>query len=41
MHRDYHRWYSKSLSRDMELLAFGHAGPPYIVFPTSIGAFFE
>ena len=41
MQRDYHRWYSKSLSRDMELLAFGHAGPPYLVFPTSMGAFFE
>jgi esterase/lipase superfamily enzyme len=25
----------------MELLAFGHAGPPVIVFPTSLGAFFE
>jgi esterase/lipase superfamily enzyme len=41
MKRDYHRWYSKSLSRDMELLAFGHAGPSYIVFPTSMGAFYE
>ena len=25
----------------MELLVFGHAGPPVIVFPTSMGAFFE
>lgn len=25
----------------MELLVFGHAGPPYVVFPTSMGAFFE
>ena len=25
----------------MELLVFGHAGPPMIVFPTSMGAFFE
>jgi esterase/lipase superfamily enzyme len=25
----------------MELLVFGHAGPPYIVFPSSMGAFFE
>ena len=25
----------------MELLHFGHAGEPYIVFPTSMGAFFE
>jgi esterase/lipase superfamily enzyme len=41
MHRDYHRWYSRSLNRDMELLVFGHAGPPVLVFPTSMGAFFE
>jgi esterase/lipase superfamily enzyme len=25
----------------MELLVFGHAGPPVIVFPTSMGRFFE
>jgi esterase/lipase superfamily enzyme len=25
----------------MELLVFGHAGPPMIVFPTSMGSFFE
>lgn len=25
----------------MELLVFGHAGPPMIVFPTSMGRFFE
>jgi len=25
----------------MELLAFGHAGPPVLVFPTSMGSFFE
>jgi esterase/lipase superfamily enzyme len=41
MHRSYQRWYSRSLSRDMELLVFGHAGPPLIVFPSSMGAFFE
>ena len=41
MTRDHHKWFSRSLNRDMELLAFGHAGPPMIVFPTSMGAFFE
>lgn len=39
--RTYHRWFSQSLHRDMELLVFGHAGPPVIVFPSSMGAFFE
>jgi esterase/lipase superfamily enzyme len=41
MHRTHHKWYSRSLTRDMELLIFGHAGPPMIVFPSSMGAFFE
>ena len=41
MTRDYHRWFARSLSRDMDLLIFGHAGPPLLVFPTSMGAFFE
>ena len=41
MVRDHHKWFSRSLNRDMELLAFGHGGPPVIVFPTSQGAYFE
>ena len=41
MTRDYHRWYAKTLGREMELLVFGHGGPPVIVFPSSMGAFFE
>jgi esterase/lipase superfamily enzyme len=41
MTRDYARWWSHQLSRDMELLAFGHAGWPMIVFPTSMGSFYE
>lgn len=41
MNRTYHRWYSPSLGRDMELLAFGHAGARVIAFPTSQGRFYE
>jgi esterase/lipase superfamily enzyme len=41
MHREYHKAHSKALGRDMELLLFGHAGVPVIVFPTSMGKFFE
>ena len=41
MRRDYIKWYSPSLGRDMELLAYGHAGFPVVVFPTSGGRFFE
>lgn len=41
MNREYHRWYSPSLNRDMELLVFGHAGARVLVFPTSQGKFYE
>lgn len=41
MNREYHKWHSESLGREMELLVFGHAGTPVIVFPTSCGRFFE
>jgi len=41
MNREYHKWYSTRLGRDMELLVFGHSGLPVLVFPTSGGRFFE
>jgi esterase/lipase superfamily enzyme len=41
MTRDYHKWFSPSLRREMELLVFGHGGPRVIVFPTREGRFFD
>lgn len=41
MHREYHRWHSHRLQRDMELLVFGHAGAKVLVFPTRDGSFHE
>ncbi|MCA9935168.1 MAG: esterase family protein [Anaerolineales bacterium] len=41
MNREYHRWYSPALGRDMELLIFGHTGARVLVFPTSKGKFYE
>ena len=41
MNREYHRWHSPSLNRDMELLVFGHAGARVLVFPTSQGKYYE
>ena len=41
MNREYHRWMSPSLGRQMELLVFGHAGTPVAVFPTSKGRFYD
>ncbi|MBL8220184.1 MAG: esterase family protein [Bryobacterales bacterium] len=41
MNREYHKWHSPALGRDMELLVFGHGGMPLLVFPTSTGRFFD
>ena len=41
MNREYLKWYSPALGKDMELLVFGHGGVPYLVFPTSMGRFFD
>lgn len=39
MRREYHRWTSPSLQREMELVVFGHGGARMVVFPTSMGRF--
>ncbi|MGO8983825.1 MAG: esterase family protein [Terriglobales bacterium] len=41
MNREYRKEYSHELGRDMESLVYGHAGQPILVFPTSMGRFFE
>jgi esterase/lipase superfamily enzyme len=41
MTREYHKWYSNALQREMELLVFGHGGLPLLVFPTSMGRFYD
>jgi esterase/lipase superfamily enzyme len=41
MNREYHRWHSPSLNRNMELLVFGHSGARVLVFPTSQGRYYE
>src|SRR5438874_13653796 len=41
MNREYHKWYSPNLNRDMELLLFGTGGRPVIAFPTSMGRFYQ
>ncbi|MDQ3291601.1 MAG: alpha/beta hydrolase-fold protein [Bacteroidota bacterium] len=41
MNREYHKWYSPSLHRDMELLIFGHAGTAVLLFPTRMGRFYD
>ena len=41
MYEHYHRWYSTSLNREMEVLTFGTRGYPVLLFPTSMGRFTE
>lgn len=41
MNRDYRKWWSPALERDMELLVFGDRGTPVLVFPTSMGRFYQ
>jgi len=41
MQRQYEKWFSPALGRDMELLRFGWSGFPVILFPTSMGRFFQ
>jgi esterase/lipase superfamily enzyme len=41
MNREYQKCRSSRLGREMELLVFGHAGLPVLVFPTSGGRFYE
>jgi esterase/lipase superfamily enzyme len=41
MNREYHKWFSPYLQRDMELLVFGHAGDPVLFFPTRTARFYD
>ena len=37
MKEEHFKWYSPTLSMDIEMLVFGHAGYPVILFPTTSG----
>ncbi len=41
MNREFQRGFSREMQKDTELLVFGHGGVPLIVFPSSMGRFFE
>jgi esterase/lipase superfamily enzyme len=41
MKENYHKWFSLPLQREFEMLTFGDAGLPLIIFPTSGGKYFE
>jgi len=41
MTREYHKWFSNRLQRDMELLVFGHGGKAVLFFPTRMARFYD
>ncbi|MDA3943651.1 MAG: alpha/beta hydrolase-fold protein [Bacteroidetes bacterium] len=41
MQIEYHKWFSPSLQKDMELKIYGYYGKPILLFPTQGGRFFE
>lgn len=41
MKREYHKWSSSELKRDIELLVFGHAGVPVLFFPTRTARYYD
>lgn len=38
---EFFQWYSPNLSMDMKMLVFGHSGYPVVLFPTTMGRFYE
>lgn len=41
MNERHYKWYSPSLSREIEMLVFGDRGYPVIIFPTTMGRYYE
>lgn len=41
MREEYLKWYSPAIGRETEMLVFGHSGYPVIVFPTSMGRYYQ
>jgi len=41
MNREYHKWFSTRLQRQMELLIFGHTGTAVLFFPTRMARFYD
>src|SRR5258708_36358650 len=38
---EYHTWHSAALGKEFQMLVFGHAGYPLILFPTSQGSYYQ
>lgn len=41
MREEFKKWYSPNLNKEIETLIFGHSGCPVLLFPTSMGRYYE
>lgn len=41
MKEEFHEWHSSKLDRKMDMLVFGESGFPLLLFPTSMGKYYE
>jgi esterase/lipase superfamily enzyme len=41
MKEEYMKWYSPSLSGEIEMMVYGHSGLPVVIFPTTMGRYYE
>lgn len=41
MKETYHQWYSSNINNEMRMLVFGDAGIPLLLFPSSMGKYYE
>jgi len=41
MTENYYKWYSSEIGKETEMLVFGHAGLPMVLFPTSMGRYYQ
>ena len=41
MNEQHVRWHTQHLGRDFEMLVFGHSGYPIVLFPTSLGRYYQ
>jgi esterase/lipase superfamily enzyme len=38
---EYFKWHSPNLGTDFEMSVYGHGGQPVVIFPTTMGRYFE
>lgn len=41
MQEFYHKWYAQYLSKDLEMLVYGHSGFPIVLFPPEKGRYYD